>query len=292
MLDRDPPSAPVLVTGATGNVGRPVVSGLRAAGLPVRATARSMAEFGPDPDGVETVAFDFTDSATWGAAFDSVTTMFLVRPPQLGKPKSQIVPALEAARAAGVEHIVLLSLQGAEKLRVVPHAALEAWLRESGLGWTFVRPSFFMQNLTTTHLTDIRDRDELVVPAGRGSTAFVDTADVAAVVVAALRDPAGHTGRAWTPTGPEALRYDEVAAILTEVLERPIRYDAPGLLRYLRHARRELAMPWGMAVVTSAIYTTARTGNAAALTDDVREVTGREPTSFADFVRRERATWS
>ena len=58
---------------------------------------------------------------------------------------------------------MLLSLQGAEHNKVVPHYALEQWLRASGLGWTFVRASFFMQNLTTTHLTDIRDRDEIMV---------------------------------------------------------------------------------------------------------------------------------
>ena len=187
--------------------------------------------------------------------------------------------------------MVLLSLQGAEHNRVVPHHALEQWLGQSGRSGTFVRASFFMQNLTPTHLTDIRDRDEIVVPAGSGATAFVDARDVAAVAASALLDPTRHHDTAWTPTGPQALTYAEVAATLSDVLGRPIRYRAPGLVRYARHAHGTLAMPWGMVAVTSAIYTMARLGRAGGLTDDVRTVTGHDPVSFEEFARRERARW-
>lgn len=284
--------APVLVTGATGNVGAAVVEALLAAGVTVRAAGRSVAgvraRFG---DTVARVALDFTDPATWESAYGGVERVFLMRPPHLGRPKTEMLPSLEAARAAGVRQMVLLSLQGAEHNRVVPHHVLELWLRQSGLSWTFVRASFFMQNLTTTHLTDIRDRDELVVPAGSGATAFVDARDVAAVASAALLDPARHHDTAWTPTGPEALTYAEIAATLSDVLGRPIRYRAPGLVRYARHAHGDLAMPWGMVAVTSAIYTMARLGRASGLTDDVRTVTGRDPVSFEEFASRERSRW-
>lgn len=320
----------VLVTGATGNVGAVVVRELAAAGVLVRAAARGGStsarptradppvparpdrpastradtlaaaradmllpahERGPEPGVVDEVAFDFTDEATWAAAFRGVDSMFVVRPPALGRPRTQMIPALTAARDAGVSHMVLLSLQGAEHNPVVPHATLERWLRSSGLAWTFVRASFFHQNLSTTHATDIRDRDEIVVPAGRGATAFVDAADVGAVAAAALRDPLRHAGKAWTVTGAQALTYDEVAAVLADELGRAVRCTRPGALRYARHARRALGMPWGMGAVTTAIYTTARLGMAGGLTDDVRTVLGREPVSFAAFAHRERAAW-
>ncbi|GAA4890702.1 hypothetical protein GCM10025789_04060 [Tessaracoccus lubricantis] len=186
---------------------------------------------------------------------------------------------------------MLLSLQGAERNRVVPHATLEAWLRGSGLDWTFVRPSFFLQNLTFTHVGDIRDRGELVVPAGRGATAFVDADGVAAVVVAALLEPRAHRHRAWTPTGPEALTYAQVASILSRVLGRRIAYSSPSAVRYAAHARRTLGMPAGMVAVTTAIYTVARLGRAGGLTDDVRTVTGRDARSLEDFARRHAAEW-
>jgi len=283
---------PVLVTGATGNVGAAVVQTLLAAGLSVRAAAGSTdsvrTRFG---DTVQAVALDFTDPATWPAAYDGVQRMFLLRPPQLGKPKTQMLPSLEYARAAGVRQMVFLSLQGAENNKVVPHAKIETWLKQSGVGWTFVRASFFMQNLTTTHLTDIRDRDDIMVPAGRGATAFVDARDVADVAAAALINPDSHRNQAWTPTGPQALTYQQIATELTQVLGRTITYRRPGAIRYARHAHRTLGMPWGMVAVTTAIYTIARLGKAAGLTTDVSDVLDRPPTSFREFATREQHTW-
>ena len=281
----------ILVTGATGTVGTHVVRLLLRAGMAVRAAARNRsaieAAFG---DAVQPVTLDFTDPLTWGATYNDVRTMFLLRPPQLARPSRQLIPSLEYARAAGVAHIVLLSLQGAERNRLVPHFALERWLRGSGLSWTFVRASFFMQNLTTVHASDIRDRSSIMVPAGGGATAFVDAHDVAAVAVAALLDPGGHRNRAWTPTGPQALTYTEVAATLSRVLGRRIEYQRPGVLAYARHAHR--SMPPAMVLVTSAIYAAARLGQAGHLTDDVRTILRRPPVSFAEFADRERAAWT
>ncbi|HZG91416.1 MAG TPA: NmrA family NAD(P)-binding protein [Pseudonocardia sp.] len=280
---------PVLVTGATGNVGRPVTVALVAAGRQVRAAHRHPTDAAAVP-GAEPVAFDFTAPRTWPAAFAGVETLLLVRPPEISAVRRDLLPALDAARTAGVRHVVFLSLAGADRIPVLPHATVEKWLRGSGLQWTFVRPSFFMQNLSTTHAGDIR-AGTLNVPAGNGRTAFVDAHDVAAVAAAALLDPARHRGRAWTPTGPQALTYTEVADVLTDVLGRRVRYTRPGIRAYWRHARRELALPPGFAAVTAAIYTSARLGLAAGLTDDVRTVTGRAPGDLRAFVARERAVW-
>ena len=285
-----PGQSRILVSGATGTIGRLVVSELLAAGCLVRAASRGAAGSHPD-EGVEPVAFDFTQPSTWGRAYAGVSVMFVVRPPQVSAVARDMVPALEAARSAGVEHMVLLSLQGAERNPVVPHARLESWLRGSGLGWTFVRPSFFMENLSTTHAGDIRDRSTLLVPAGGGRTAFVAARDVAAVAAAALVDPASHRGRAWTPTGPQALSYYAVTAVLSEVLGRPVSYPRPGAARYAYHARTTLRMPWPMVAVTTAIYTAARLGLAAGLTDDVEQVTGRAPTSLREWASGSAGVW-
>lgn len=286
----------ILVTGAGGNVGSVVARLLAEAGAAPRLAVRpggSTAGAGPAGAGPagDAVPFDFTDPGTWGRALAGAESLFLVRPPALGNVTRDLLPALAAARDAGVGHVVFLSLQGAERNRVVPHATVEAWLRSSGMAWTFVRPSFFHQNLSTTHAADIRDRGALMVPAGRGRTAFVDVHDVGAVAAAALLRPAEHRYRAWTVTGPRALTYDEVADVLTRELGRRIVYERPGVLAYARHARRRLGMSAGMALVTSAIYTTARLGMAGGLTDDVRTVLGRDPIDLADFARRERAVW-
>ena len=294
------PQSPILVTGALGNIGRSVVDGLLAAAPPVPpAPPVPVRAADIDPDriaeafgaAVEAVRFDFTDPATWPAAFDGVELMFLMRPPHISNIDRDMAPALEAAKAAGVRHVVFLSLQGAETNKVVPHAKVEAWLRASGLVWTFVRPSFFMENLSTTHAADIRDRNEIYVPAGTGRTSFVAARDVAAVAVATLLDPAAHRDTAWTPTGTEALTYVEVAEILSDVLGRRITYAKPGALGYARHAKNVLGMPLPMVGVTTAIYSIARMGKAAGLTDDVRTVTGRDPITFRDWAQEHADAW-
>lgn len=277
--------SPILVTGATGNVGSPLVDLLRSHGAQVRPATRGTT----DPDGVR---FDFADPLTWDAAFEGVRTMYLVRPPQIADVRRGLLPALAHARARGVEHVVLLSVQGAGKVPVLPHAAVERWLRRSGMSWTFVRPSYFDQNLVMVFATDIRDRDQLVIPGGHGRTAFVDAHDVAAVAAHALLQPSLHGGKVWTPTSAESLTWHEVAAVLSGVLGRTITYRRPSLAGYVRHSRRVLGFDPVMTAMTTVIHASARLGVAGHLTDDVRTVTGRAPVTLREFAVRERAAWA
>ena len=283
-------TAPILVTGAPGNVGTPLVRELLRLGAQVRVAARDVTAartaFG---DAVEVVPFDFADPTTFDA-FDGATRMFLLRPPAIADVDGVIVPALRAAAKRGVGHVVFLSIQGAERNRLVPHRKIEERLRVSGMAWTFVRAAYFMQNLATTHAPEIRELDEIWVPAGRRSrTAHVDARDVAAVAARALTED-GHGGRAYTPTGPVALTYDEIAAILTAELGRPIRYADPGLVAFWRRLRGR-GTPRAMVGVMVGIYTAARFGLAAGITDDVTRVTGRPPIAFPAFAHDFRDAW-
>ncbi|MEO5885880.1 MAG: NmrA family NAD(P)-binding protein [Candidatus Limnocylindrales bacterium] len=283
-------NAPILITGAPGNVGTPLVERLLAAGMPVRVAAHDLAKAARFADaGAEVVRFDMNDRTSFGV-FDGVRRMFLLRPPAIADVDGVVGPVIEAARARGVEHIVFLSIQGAERNRLVPHRAIEDYLRRHGPAWTFIRASYFMQNLTTTHLADIIEHDEIFIPAGRRSqTAHVDARDVAAVAARALLED-GHEGRAYTPTGPRAMTYDACAASLTEVLGRTIRYADPTPWAYWRRMSAR-GMPIGMRAVTLGIYTAARFGLAAALTNDVETLTGSPATDFATFAADHRAEW-
>ena len=129
-----------------------------------------------------------------------------MRPPALSNIARDMVLALEAAKRAGVKHMVLLSCRRREQQSRAPRQDRGVAARQ----WpdlTFVRPSFFAENLSTTHRSDILDRDCLMVPAGKGKTAFVAAHDVASVAAVALENPASHINKAWTPTGPQALTY-------------------------------------------------------------------------------------
>lgn len=213
--------------------------------------------------------------------------MLLVRPPALAR-VSDLTPAVEAGIRSGLRHVVFLSVQGADEVPVLPHARIERWLRAAPVSTTMLRPSFFDQNLTDVHGTEIRTRSTLSVPAGRGRTAFIDARDVADVAALVLADPAPHAGRAYTLTGSEALDYDEVCTVLSEACGRTIRYTRPGLLRYLATAHRRIGLTPALVATTAAIYTTARLGLAETLTPDAAQLLHRPPTTLAAFATRER----
>jgi len=280
----------ILVTGASGNVGREVVRRLRDRGVRVRAAVRVPATFDRAAEGVSVVPFDFRRAETHAPALAEIEAVFLVRPPDLADTRRSFDPFIRAAEETGVRRVVFLSLQGAERIGVVPHRRIERSLARSRLIWTFLRAGFFMQNLSTVHREEIRDRDEIAVPAGRGTTSFVDVRDLAAVAAEALTEP-GHERRAYELTGGEALDYFEVAEILSDVLGRRITYSNPSIRRFVAEMRRRGASP-GFTLVTAAIYTTARLGLAGRVSPDVEHLLGRPPTTLRRFAEEHAAVWA
>ncbi|KAA3664113.1 MAG: NAD-dependent epimerase/dehydratase family protein, partial [Chloroflexi bacterium] len=224
-------NSPILIIGATGNVGSELVRLLHNAGHTVRAAVVSDADAAQLPDGVTWVHFDFTNPETFADAFANVKKMFLMRPPQISNVKRDMRPAIDYAAAVGMQHIVFLSLLGAERNRIVPHAKVEALLQAGSVPYTLLRCGFFMQNLSTTHRQEIQNNDEIFIPAGKGKTAFVDVRDIAAVAARVLTEP-GNAQQAYQLTGAEALNYNEVAALMTQTWGRPIQNNNPHFLRF------------------------------------------------------------
>jgi uncharacterized protein YbjT (DUF2867 family) len=279
----------ILVTGATGNVGSEVVKkliGKASFRVAANAVERAQRILGGE---LEYVHFDFLQPATFGPAFAGIEKMFLVRPPALANVKRDIAPALAAAQRAGVKQIIFLSLQGVERNPIVPHHTIEKLIVDAGFIYTFLRASFFMQNLSSTHADEIRDRNIIALPVGAAKTSFIDVRDIAAVAVAALTE-VGHEHQAYTLTGREAVDYYQVSAEMSAVLGRPIHYTNPSLLGFVRQqlaAGRRL----GMTLVMAALYTITRLGNAQEVTTDVWKVLGREPIPFHRFVSDYHACW-
>jgi uncharacterized protein YbjT (DUF2867 family) len=207
----------VFVMGASGRVGAGVARALAQAGVPFRVGLRTPQKW-TESSG-EAARFDLADPLTY-TAMQGCTRLFLMWPP--GTTTAQVKALLVSARAQGLRQVAFLSVLGAEKVPVLPHRQIERLLERSGLEWVFLRASYFMQNLSTTHREDIRVRHEIFLPAGRGRTSMVDADDVAEVAALALR--AGHTNVAYDLTGPAAPSYFEVAALLGEELGRTVRY--------------------------------------------------------------------
>ncbi len=279
----------ILVTGATGNVGREVVTCLKSMGAPVVAAVTNEDAAARVPHGVEARILRFGDESTYAAAFEGADRLFLLRPPQIADVRRHLFPVIDFAREAGVGHIVFLSLLGVENKRIVPHYKVEQHLLTAGVPYTFLRPSFYMQNLSTTHREEILEDGVISVPVGAAKTSFIDVRDIGEVAAHVLTTE-GHEGRAYDLTGPEALDYREVAQIFTEVLGRRIAYTNPSPVRFYLKARRQ-GVQRKFALVMVALYTATRFGSGEKISNDVERLIGRPPTSMRRFVGDYAEVW-
>jgi uncharacterized protein YbjT (DUF2867 family) len=274
-------SSRILVTGATGNVGQEVVKELSRRGQQVVAAVLNAKGARKAPAGIQTVEFDFGRHATFEPALAGVEKLFLMRPPQIADVERYLHPVIDAAQAAGVQHIAFLSLMGVNPR--VPHYKVEQKILACQVPYTFLRPSFYMQNLDTFYRDDIRLRDELFVPAGRAKTSFIDVRDIGAVAGLALTED-GHLNRAYTLTGSEALDYYQVAEIFTQVQGRPIRYRRPTAAEYAARQQALGVQPEFIKVMRS-LYWTVRLGIGAKVTPELGQLLGRPPVTMADYAR-------
>lgn len=278
----------ILVTGATGNVGAALIQLLKNSGADFEAAVTDISKTEKIPKGVPLRQLAF-DGKSDPAPFTGIDKLFLMRPPCISDVKKYMFPAIDAAISAGVSHFVFLSLQGAERNSFVPHRKLEKYLIKTGIPYTFIRPSFFMQNLSTTHLKEIRDNDEIYVPAGKGRTAFIDVSDIAYIAFKALTE-IGHENKAYEITGNDSLTYSEVASMLSESLGRKITYKMPSAFSFVLRKIKEGINP-EFAVVMAAIYTVCALGKAGETTQVFKQITGKNPVSMKEFINENINLW-
>jgi uncharacterized protein YbjT (DUF2867 family) len=284
MISASAPGA-VLITGASGTVGRSLVEHLLAAGQRVRAGVPDPAR-AHLPAGVEVVRLDFTDPATAGPALAGVDRLFLLRPPAISDVATAFGPLVAAA--GEVRRVVVLSVMGVNP--ALPHWRMERMVTGAGLAMTALRPAYFAQNLITAFGEEIREDSRFSLASGAGRVSFVDTRDIAAVAARVLADVDAYPPGPLTLTGPQALTFSDVAALLTAELGRPITYRRQSLWRR-RTDLRARGLPSAYVNVQLVIDLTTRLGLAAKVTGDVAQILGRPPTPMDEFVHDHRIAW-
>ncbi|MER5933819.1 NAD(P)H-binding protein [Streptomyces sp. NPDC002054] len=282
------PLRPVVVTGATGAVGRYVARRLGAAGrVFVRDAGRAAALGLPG----RVVVGDYREPEGLRAAFEGAEAVFAVTNNPLRPADDENI--LAAARAAGVGHVVKVSWlgvadPGAEDLVASWNRECEERLRGSGLSWTVLRLRTPMSN-ALGWAAGVRAEGVVRALGGDAASAVVDPRDVAEVAVAALRDPVAHAGKTYGLTGPVALSARQQTVELAEVLGRPLRFEELSEEQALAGWRRKLPEPVAEALLAAA---RRRADGAAALVHPtVVEVTGRAPGTFRAWAERYRGSF-
>ncbi|QXJ26000.1 NAD(P)H-binding protein [Actinomadura graeca] len=272
--------APILVLGARGKTGRRVTARLRDRGLAVRAASRTTG-----------TRFEWADRSTWGPALEGAGAVYLV--PMNEHVRQEAVSEFTGeAAAAGVRRLVLLSARGVDGRPMPEQEPAERAVREAGAQWTILRPAWFNQNFSEDFLLSPLLGGDLALPAGEGREAFVDVADIADIAVAALTGD-GHDGRTYELTGPEPLSFREVVRTVAAASGRDIRYTPLEVPEFKARLEAD-AVPGPLIEILARLLAGIADGTGDRVTGDVRNVLGREPRPFAEYVKEAAAAgaWS
>lgn len=272
----------ILVLGATGNVGRPLVKALLARGEAVKAASRT----GKPVDGAEGVAFDIADPMTFPNALEGVDRAFVMLPSGYTEAKALLLPIIEAAATRGVK-VVLLSVLGVDADDSIPYRQAEIALEKSGVRWVVLRPNWFTDNFINYWKPGIDAAGVIAVPAADGKSSFIDARDIADSAAVALTTDR-FDGKAFNLTGPEAIGYAEAAALISEAIGKPVSYQAVDDETFVGNLVGA-GVPEVYARFLASIFYPVRQGWTAVVTDDVRLLTGHPARGVAGWVKENAA---
>jgi uncharacterized protein YbjT (DUF2867 family) len=273
----------IVVTGATGNVGRRLVETLAAAGEEVTAVSRRITA-SDVPDGVRHRQADLAEPGALSSLFDGAEVLFLLTSGDFVAAGGDVEAVVAEARKAGVRRIVLLSSQGVATGRHAP--ALEEPVKNSGLEWTVLQPGGFASN-AFQWAPAIRADRVVAAPFGDVALPVIDPADIADVAAAVLRD-AGHGGESYVLTGPEPISPRQQAEALGEALGEPVRFAE--LTEAEAKTEMSRFMPPAIVEATLAILGTP-TADDQRVSPDVERVLGRPPRAFGEWAARNAAAF-
>jgi uncharacterized protein YbjT (DUF2867 family) len=273
-----------LVIGASGQIGSTLTDLLAAQGQTVRrATSRAATQTGE-------VTVNLLTGEGLAAALAGADQLFLMSPPGFAQQHELLIPAIDAAKAAGVRKVLMLSAMGANADDNIPLRRAELHLERAGLAWNVIRPNWFMQNFHTFWLHGIQNQGQIFLPVGDAKGSFIDTRDIAAVA-AQLLSSEHFVNAAHDLTGSETLDHHQVAAILSKAAGRPIGYtDIPN--EAMREGLLGAGLPADYADFLLVILGAFKAGFAERTTDAVSRITGRAPIRLEQYAQDFKAHWA
>lgn len=281
----------ILITGATGNIGTAVIRALHEIAIEaeliaaVRDIDRARSGLAAYP-GLTYRQFDFEDQAGFASAFEGIDLLFLLRPPHISEVETVFHPLLEAAKRYGVKEIVFLSVQGAEKSKVIPHNKIEKLITEGEFSSVFIRPSYFMQNLTTTLLSEIQQRRSISLPSGSAKFNWIDVNNIGEACASVIQSFEKYKGHAYEITGSENKSFQEVTQLMSQITGIEFTFHPIDPIRFFFRKKKE-GLPGGFALVMTILHFLPRFQQAPRISPDYHRLTGKEPTTLEEFFVRE-----
>jgi uncharacterized protein YbjT (DUF2867 family) len=285
----------ILVTGATGKVGKEVINQLVAKSVPVRAAdinvdwVESVAEAQGWKD-VEFALFNYDQPETFGPVLEGIERMFIVPPLLSPTQHEQIIAFIKFAETTSVKHIVNLSQMGSDEIKDLPLRKGEIYIESCGISYTHLRPNWFNQNFNTLHMAGIMEKGEIAVPAADIKSSYIDVRDIAAMGVAALVEGEKHYNKAYTLTSGEAIDHNEVVRLISAVSGKDIKYNPVSEDDY-RETLLATGMTEGAAEMALNLYRLMRAGGTTAVSQDIPNVLGRPAISFQQYTKDFADAW-
>lgn len=272
-----------LITGATGHVGQALIQ--QAQQMPSPPELLFATRQPPDalPTHATHVPFDFAEPASVDTAIAQADIVFLLRPPQLADVDRYFQPVVKALQRHQ-KPVVFLSVQGAERSKVIPHNKIERLIEAHGVPHVFLRPSYFMQNLTSTLGSDIVQHRKIVLPSGQATFNWIHVDDIGAVAATVMANFDRHAGKKLVLTGQENLSFGEVVQRWNAYLDEPVKYQSVNPFRFCFYQRKQ-GMAQGFIIVMLLLHFLPRFQQEPEITATIQDLLQRSPKRLDDFLQ-------
>lgn len=281
----------ILITGATGNVGLEVINYL----VELKSSCRIFAgvrdverarKIFSDNNRIEFLEFDFENPRTFGNALKNIDRVFLLRPPHISNVEKFFRPLIESLKENKVKQVVFLSVQGAEKSSVIPHNKIEKLIKGYELEYIFLRPSYFMQNLTTTLIDDIKQKRKIILPSGNAKFNWIDIKNIAEVTAILMENFLLYRNQTIEITGYENENFATVVSMINQQVKSPIQFESVNPLKFYL-LKRVSEKEKGKIIVMILLHFLPRFQKEPQVSNFYEKLTGKKPTKLVDYIERE-----
>lgn len=279
----------ILITGATGNVGIELIKRLLITQNHgnIIAGVRDIEKAKKNNlilHNVELRKFDFEDINTFDTALLNIDIVFLLRPPHISNIDKYFKPLILKIAKNRKTKIVFLSVQGAEKSTIIPHRKIELLIIKNSIEYIFLRPSYFMQNLTTTLYPEILNDKSITLPSGNAKFNWIDIEDIARLGAEYIEKFNKYSNSAFTISGLQNLSFPDIVLIINKIAHVKIKYISVNPIGYFIKKKKE-KVEIGMIIVMLILHFIPKIQGEPEIINTYRTIFNEDPHTIEDFVK-------